>query len=341
MNIIKNESLHSSINTSISGFSYENGFSIFNIESLIDLFIINVDVTISSKATYRRGLKNFVNWTKIHFSINVFKITRETILLYKEFLLNAEIKPFTKSLYLVCIRQFFTWTEGSLIYPNVAKGIKGIKKLTKTHNKDSLKKEQILHFFQSIDQSTIVGKRDYCLIYMLIHTGMRLTEASNILISDIQINSNSNSIIWVKGKGRDGKDSFIVLVPEVVTVLLDYLSERKKIEEVKLNDILFISHGPKTKYRKSQKKMSTNSLSRIIKIRLQRSGIKTSRITAHSLRHTFGVLAIQSGASLFEVQLAMRHSSPTTTQVYLGDIEQMKRMEASPENRIMEFLNKK
>lgn len=341
MNIIKNEFINQTNNNTISGFSYENGFSIFNLESLIDLFILNVDVASTSKLTYKRGLNNFVNWAKIHFSMNIFKITRETILLYKEFLLNAEIKPFTKSLYLVCIRQFFTWTEGSLIYPNVARGIKGIKKLTKSHNKDSLKKEQVLHFFKSIDQLTIVGKRDYCLIYMLIHTGMRLTEASNILISDIQINSNNNSIIWIKGKGRDGKDAFIVLVPEVVEVLLNYLNERKKIEEVKLNDVLFVSHGPKTKYRKLQKRMSTNSLSRIIKIRLQKAGIKTSRITAHSLRHTFGVLAIQSGASLFEVQLAMRHSSPTTTQVYLGDIEQMKRMEASPENRIMEFLNRK
>ncbi|PJF37928.1 MAG: hypothetical protein CUN55_19590, partial [Phototrophicales bacterium] len=86
------------------------------------------------------------------------------------------------------------------------------------------------------------------------------------------------------------------------------------------------------------KPLTIFSLSRIIKNRLRAAGLNSKRITAHSLRHTFGVLAMQAGASLYEVQLAMRHTAPTTTQLYLGDIERIKRLEASPERKISALL---
>jgi len=71
---------------------------------------------------------------------------------------------------------------------------------------------------------------------------------------------------------------------------------------------------------------------------LIKAGIKTKRVTAHSLRHTFGVLSMQAEASLYEVQPAMRHAAPSTTQMYLGDLERLKRLEASPERKISTLL---
>ena len=79
-------------------------------------------------------------------------------------------------------------------------------------------------------------------------------------------------------------------------------------------------------------------MSRLIKQRLRAAGMNSRRITAHSLRHTFGVMAIKAGASLYEVQLAMRHTAPTTTEIYLGDIEQEKRLEGGPEKRISKLF---
>lgn len=47
---------------------------------------------------------------------------------------------------------------------------------------------------------------------------------------------------------------------------------------------------------------------------LQRAGLERMRI--HDLRHTFAATCVNSGASLYEVQKLLGHSSPTMTQRY-------------------------
>jgi integrase/recombinase XerD len=320
-------------------FFFNNSF-FFNEDSFlsfVEKFLIQSDISLNSRLTYKRSMNVFINWCKKKFLFNSGYIpTRELILEYKSFLLYSEIRPFTKSLYLTCIKQFFSWADSNFVFPNITSGIKGIKRLTKQHHKDSLKKEDISKLFNSIDTSNIVGLRDYTLIYLLVHTGLRLIEVSSILITDMEFNtSNENVILWIRGKGRDGKDSFVVLIEEVFFVLKRYLDFRKTLN---INsNFLFFSHSTNTK-NKVIKKFSTSSISRIIRNRLKAVNLKTKRISAHSLRHTFGVMAINAGVSLYDLQLAMRHSSPSTTQIYLGDIEHAKRMHASPERKISDFL---
>jgi integrase/recombinase XerD len=320
----------------------KKNLSIQNLKNIIERFLLQTDVTPSSRLTYKRGLNSFYLWYIEKFEKNdLFILNRESLIEYKNFLDEKNLQPFTRSLYLVCIRQFFSWTESILLYPNIAKGIKGLKRLNKLHNKDSLSKESVIMLLNSIEKISLHGMRDYVLIYLLVHTGLRLIEVSGILISDIERDPvKGTAKVWVRGKGRDGKDAFVILLPEVLKIIDIYLKKRGEIEKetVKEYAYLFISHNFHKIQNKSRKRMSTQSLSRIIRLRMKNANIKSKRISAHSLRHTFGVMAIRGGASLYEVQLAMRHSSPSTTQVYLGDIEQMKREEASPELRVREML---
>ena len=115
---------------------------------------------------------------------------------------------------------------------------------------------------------------------------------------------------------------------------------RRKINEKNINEesYLFSSHS---NIKNINKKINTDTISRIVRNKMKEVGIKTKRISAHSLRHTYGVLAIQSGVSLHELQISMRHSTPSTTQVYLGDIEKEKRKEANTEKTIIDFLKNK
>ncbi len=320
----------------------KKNLSIQNLKNIIERFLLQTDVTPSSRLTYKRGLNKFYLWCIEKFGRNdLFILNREALIEYKNFLDEANLQPFTRSLYLVCLRQFFSWTESILLYPNVAKGIKGARKLSKLHNKDSLPKESVFKLLNTIDKTSLHGMRDYLLIYLLVHTGLRLIETSGILISDIERDLvKGTAKVWVRGKGRDGKDAFVILLPEVLQIIDNYLKKRSEFEKETVKDYayLFISHNLHKIQNKSRKKMSTQSLSRIIRLRMKNANVKSKRISAHSLRHTFGVMAIRGGASLYEVQLAMRHSSPSTTQIYLGDIEQMKREEASPEIRVREML---
>jgi integrase/recombinase XerC/integrase/recombinase XerD len=300
------------------------------VADLIDRFLASQDVARGSKVTYRSALRQFFNWFKRK---RVENPTRETILDYKEWLDTKGLRPFTRSGYLVAVRRFFEWAETLKLYPNIAKGIKGARRSIKTHQKNALTIEQVERLLKSISFVVPQGLRDYALINLLFRTGLRLIEIKRANIVDIEAKDDEpdNAILWVRGKGRDGKDDFVVLTEEALKPIMRYLKVRKPQSS---QEPLFASLSD----RNFGGQITTQSLSRIIKARLRFAGMDSRRITAHSLRHTFGVMAIKAGASLYEVQLAMRHTAPTTTEIYLGDIERSKRMEGGPEKRISKLF---
>ena len=79
-------------------------------------------------------------------------------------------------------------------------------------------------------------------------------------------------------------------------------------------------------------RMSTRLIQLIIKKGLRAIGLDSHEYSAHSLRHTTGCQMIKSGASLMDVQRVLRHSSPTTTMIYLKSIEQEERLSKAPES---------
>lgn len=300
-----------------------------NIGELSRSFLASQDIAASSLSTYKQVLSQFSYWCD-HKKIT--NPTRITILEYKAHLDTRRLSAFTKSLYIVLVRRFFSWTHENDIYPDVAHGIKTARSAQKSHHKDSLSITDIKTLLNRIDQRTLQGKRDYALINLLVRTGLRLKEVASSELADIE-QHHGNYRLWVQGKGRHGKDEFVILTPAVMAPLEVYFEARN----VKLNSRqpLFASVSDKN----FGKKITTYSISRLIRLQYQKAGIKTKRVTAHSLRHTFGVLSMQAGASLYEVQLAMRHTAPTTTQIYLGDIERIKRLEGAPEHKLSELLD--
>jgi len=300
----------------------------FNISEYIHSFIASQDISLNSRTTYLNAMTQFVRWCG---DKKVTELKRETILSYKFWLDTKGLSSYTKAVYIVVVRRFFLWTEDSQLYPNISRGVKGIKKYAKNHQKESLSIDALKKLFASIDCSTLQGKRDFALINILVRTGLRLKEIASALLEDMY-EQRGEMLLWIHGKGRSSKDEFVLLTPQALLSLYDYLQARVIKNE---KDPLFISLSD----RNYGKKLTIFSLSRIIKGRLRAAGLDSKRITAHSLRHTFGVLSMQAGASLYEVQLAMRHTAPTTTQLYLGDIERIKRLEASPERKMSNLLD--
>jgi site-specific recombinase XerD len=296
-------------------------------------FLAAQDITPGSRATYKSALSQFFQWLIENPPAGT--LSRETILQYKEFLAKKGLQTFTRANYVVAVRRFFEWTESTLKYPNIAKGVKGVRRSTKIHHKHALTTKQIMQLLASIKNTgdpVIANLRDYALINLLFRTGLRLIEIKRATIADLELRAQ-DAILWIHGKGREGKDEFIVVPHDALTPITEYLAMRKP---GLAREPLFASLSD----RNFGKQITTNSLSRIIKQRLRMAGMDSRRITAHSLRHTFGVMAITAGASLYDVQLAMRHTSPATTEIYLGDIEQEKRLLGGAEQRVDELFKK-
>lgn len=297
-------------------------------DELIHPFLASQDISLNSRTTYSNALMQFMRWCK---EKKVTHPKHETILTYKFWLDTKQLSSYTKAVYIVVIRRFFLWTEEEGLYDNISRKVRGIKRYSKNHQKESLSIEALKKLLSSINCNDLCGKRDFALINILVRTGLRLKEIASALLEDMY-EQRGEMLLWIHGKGRSSKDEFVLLTPQALSSLYEYLQARVIKSE---KDPLFISLSD----RNYGKRLTIFSLSRIIKGRLRAAGLNSKRITAHSLRHTFGVLSMQAGASLYEVQLAMRHTAPTTTQLYLGDIERIKRLEASPERKMSNLLD--
>lgn len=296
------------------------------LKNLIDRFLLCQDIKQNSKISYKAGLKRFSEWIK---NEGIQNPTRENILFYKSYLETQNISPLTFGNYLVVIRRFFNWTEEHNLYPNIARGIKGPKH-PRGFKKYALTINQIRELLSAIDCSTDLGKRDYSLINLMIRTGLRTIEVVRSNVGDIQQNSGEY-VLWIKGKGKDSKDDFILLTEETLAPIRSYLTTREKVTDIVP---LFSSHSKRNK----GQKLTTLTIRRIVKKYLRKIGLNSKRYSAHSLRHTAITLSLKAGATLQEAQMLARHASITTTLIYAHNLD---RISNAPEKKIDDLLSNK
>ncbi len=294
-----------------------------SLEALLQKFLEAQDVAPSSRATYRRQLKQLLSWLEqTGRAERLSTLLREDILSYKDYLLQLGLSSYTVSSYITATRKLFEWLEAEKVYPNIARGVKGTKK-AKGFRKDCLTPGQIREALEAIDQRTLEGLRDYALLNLLLRTGLRTVEISTATLGDLRQESGS-AVLWIRGKGRASKDDFVLLVEETLRPLRAYLSARGRLKE---SEPLFASGSR----RNTGESLTTRSISRIVKERLRAVGIDDSRLTAHSLRHTAITLSIKGGASLQQAQAMARHTDPKTTLIYFHNLA---RIEAGAERFI-------
>ncbi|MBF0344549.1 MAG: tyrosine-type recombinase/integrase [Nitrospirae bacterium] len=277
---------------------------------LIDQFLLSQDVKESSRFTYKRALKQFTQWVQ---STGATNPDRNTILAYKSFLGSNGLSPLTVSGYLTATRQFFKWAESMKYYPDITRGVKGAKK-TRGFKKDPLTVDQVkamLHF----KTRTLQDKRDFAMLNLLVRTGLRTIEVIRVDVGDIR-QSSGEAILYVQGKGRDSKDEFVLLTPDTLNPIYAYLKARGRTEDT---DPLFVS----TSDRNTDQRLTTRSISGIVKERLRGIGLDNGRLTAHSLRHTFATITLKNGADVMAVKDAMRHQSVNTTMIYTHTIDRI------------------
>jgi len=292
-------------------------------EAMIEEFLCSQDVRPSSCATYRREIRAFFSWLDVN---KAETLTDEDILRFKRSLDERGLSSLTITNYLVAVRKFFAWTETKGYYPNVAKTIKGAKR-TKGFRKDPLTPEQVKGLLAEIDRTTPEGKRDYALVNLFIRTGLRTIEVIRANAGDIR-QQGGDALLYIQGKGRDGKDEFVLLTEATLRPIREYLASRKAVKD---EEPLFVSLSN----RNGGERLSTRSLRRIVKNRLRGIEIEDKRITAHSLRHTAITLSLLGGATIQEAQALARHADINTTLVYAHNIN---RVANAPERKIDSML---
>lgn len=279
---------------------------------LFTRFIAYLDTAPKTVETYTRALRQLFNY----FSLNgISQPQREDIIAFRDELKASGHKPTTVQNYITATKIFFAWTEQEGLYPNIADHLKGAK-LDREHKKDYLTSRQVKEILADIDRSTEQGLRDYAILFLMVTGGLRTIEVSRATIGDIRT-AGDNSVLYVQGKGREEKTEYIKLSAPAEQALRAYLRARGETNE---NAPLFSSTSNNNK----GERLTTRSVSGIVKTRLQKAGYDSSRLTAHSLRHTAVTLSLLAGKDIGEVQQFARHANIATTMIYNHALDKAK-----------------
>lgn len=290
------------------------------IEDLTTRFLLSQDVRPSSKKTYQLALKQYFAWIK-RTGNDLAEITREQILTYKQDLLDSGLSSLTVGSYITVVRKFYEWTESNRYYPNVAKGVKSPKR-KQAFRKNPLTAQQateLLNYFE--DQP-----RDFAIVNLLLRTGLRTIEVIRADIGDLGIRQGQR-ILKIQGKGSDDKDSFVVLTDKCNRSITEYLATRGR---KRASEPLFTSQAN----RNIGERLTTHTVSILVKRGLRAIGLDDPSLTAHSLRHTCAVSILRAGGSLADCKNVLRHSNTATTEIYIETFNEERRLQAPPEHLI-------
>jgi integrase/recombinase XerD len=276
---------------------------------LIDDFLSEHQGTQSTKKKYREALDVFVKWITINVD-DLGNMKFADLLRYKNWLESSGRAQATIVSYVVAVRQFFTYLDEYEIYRNISTKLKASIK-EHTFKRKPLSTDQVKLLLGSIERNSIIGKRDYAIINLMVRTGLRSIEVSRLDMGDFQ-KENDTWQMSVQRKGSKSKIDQQGITDKSMDPVIDYFNGRDQDNK----QPAFINHSHRSNIR-----ITSKSISRIVKERLRAAGINDPLISCHSLRHTAATTAIKQGTDIFHVKAMMGHRRIETTMIYVNIIE--------------------
>lgn len=244
------------------------------------------------------------------FVIN-HELSNESILQYvQELTITRRLKDTTINRKLIVLKMFFEYLHSknyieSNYFSSHQFKFKKEKRLPKTLAIKETSKLLSCVTEQYINANSDFEKwktsRNLALIDILISTGIRIAEASNITINDI---IGSERVILIHGKGRKQRLIYISC-PETWNNITSWIKIRKTRSTN--TDMLFVNRYGKP--------ISIHGIEYIYNSLKIQSGININS-TPHYLRHTFATNLLANGADLRSLQEILGHSSVSTTEIY-------------------------
>ena len=169
---------------------------------------------------------------------------------------------------------------------------------------DTLSLEEIEKLISATEENIDLAKRNRCMIEVLYGCGLRVSELTELQISNINFKEN-----YLKIQGKGDKVRFVPLADYTADFIKNYINNIRSKQKInpKHSDILFLnSRGAQ---------ISRQMVFLIIKEIVRKAGIQKN-ISPHTFRHSFATHLLQNGADLRFIQEMLGHSSITTTEIY-------------------------
>lgn len=249
--------------------------------------------------TYLISVKEFVSYLK-NKEIKLLDVDVQTVLYYVAWRKTCGMSDLTVAKDLTSLSEFGKvlvrkgiWNENyvsELDRPKVSRSLPKVLEI-----------EQVDSILAAIDTSKPLGIRDRALYEVIYSCGLRISEASGLLLSNVHF---EEQVLIVRGKGS--KERLIPFGGEADLWLKKWIFEaRPVILGHKIVDEVFVNARGEV--------LSRKGIWKNFKALGVKSGVEAK---VHTLRHSFATHLLAGGADLRSVQELLGHSDLSTTQIY-------------------------
>ena len=156
---------------------------------------------------------------------------------------------------------------------------------------------------QAIDLTKWEGHRNRAIIEVLFSCGLRVSELTNLKLSNLYVDEQ-----YIRVMGKGSKERLVPISPRALDELNCWFADRNEMKiKPGEEDYVFLN-------RRGHHLTRTMILIMIKRYALE-AGIKKT-ISPHTLRHSFATSLLEGGADLRAIQAMLGHESIGTTEIY-------------------------
>ena len=273
------------------------------IKEFIDFLRLERSLSKNSIDAYLNDVRKFIQYLEIKgLSLLPNQIKQNHLKDFIHWINNLGMSPSSQARVISGIKSFFKYLaieehiesdpSELLVAPRLG------RKLPET-----LSIEEIDQLIGAIDLSQSEGQRNKAIIETLYSCGLRVSELTNLKISQLYLNKG---FIRVIGKGD--KERLVPISQKAIKEIQNYYPYRNQLNiDKNSEDILFLN--------RRGKQLTRVMVFTIIKRLATMIGLEKN-ISPHTLRHSFATHLIDGGADLRAIQEMLGHESIMTTEIY-------------------------
>ena len=271
------------------------------------LSVLNTLGSPDSQRAYRFAIEDFIIW---YCSEPRIAFNKTVVLRYRIQLEAKHLAPATINLRLAAVRRLaYEAADVGLLSPELAASIRRVKGAKRIGLRlgNWLSAEQARQLIASPDQSTVIGKRDYAILAVLLGCGLRRSEAARLTVEHFQRRDDHWAIVDLFGKGGHIRS---VPVPNWVKKAIDYWTTAAQIASGSLFRCVT----------RTGVVWGDCITEKVIWHVVRKFALKENlgRIAPHDMRRTCARLCHVAGGELEQIQFLLGHMSVQTTEQYLG-----------------------
>ncbi len=170
---------------------------------------------------------------------------------------------------------------------------------------DTLSEDDINNLIKAIDLSKPEGERNRAMLETLYSCGLRVSELTNLKLSDLFFDEG-----FIKVTGKGDKQRFVPIVKSAQNYINTYRNDIRNHVKIapEHTDTLFLN--------RRGRQLTRAMIFTIIRQLAEKTGLQKT-ISPHTFRHSFATHLLENGADLRAIQLMLGHESITTTEIYM------------------------